>query len=61
MDVLEGDYTSNWTVVIKFPSEAAARAWYDHPDYQSVIPNRLAVTDAAASTMVLAPAFRPPS
>ncbi len=32
-NALEGELTWNWTVVIRFPSEEAATAWYDSPEY----------------------------
>lgn len=58
---LEGDYPNNWTVVVKFPSEAAAMSWYNSPDYQAVIPIRHANSDTTQSTIILAPEFVPPS
>lgn len=60
VEVLEGDYGSNWTVVVKFPDENAARSWYDNPDYQAVIPNRIAASDTDASALIIAPQFQPP-
>ncbi|MAE04785.1 MAG: hypothetical protein CMH76_00460 [Nitrospinae bacterium] len=27
-------------MVIKFPDQVAAKAWYDSPEYQALIPNR---------------------
>jgi len=35
-------------VVIEFPDVAAARAWYDSPEYQAIIGERLAVTEGRA-------------
>ena len=61
VDVLEGDYPQNWTVVVKFPSDEAARGWYENPAYQAVIPARVAVSDAAESSLIFAPQFTPPS
>jgi uncharacterized protein (DUF1330 family) len=29
-------------VVLEFPSMEAARAWYDSPEYQAILPHRLA-------------------
>ena len=45
VEVLVADYESepiegepfNVTVVLKFPSKDAARAWYDSPEYQEVV------------------------
>lgn len=37
---LEGNPASI-TVVIRFESKEAARAWYDSPEYQSVLPLRI--------------------
>ena len=39
-------------VLFRFPSEAAARAWYDDPDYQSLSEHRRAGTKLAFLTMV---------
>ena len=60
VDVLEGGYIHNWTVVVRFPSEEAARSWYDSPEYQAVIPNRHAESDTETAIMLLAPQFQPP-
>jgi uncharacterized protein (DUF1330 family) len=35
--VLEGDWPHQRTVVIEFPSRAAAEGWYASPAYQAVI------------------------
>ncbi|NOT56794.1 MAG: DUF1330 domain-containing protein [Deltaproteobacteria bacterium] len=32
--VVEGSWSGNWTVVIRFPSMAVAEAWYNSPEYQ---------------------------
>lgn len=60
VNVLEGDYPQNWTVVVKFPSEAAAMSWYDNPAYKDVIPARVAVSDGDLSSMLIAPQFQQP-
>ncbi len=39
-------------VIFQFPSEAAARAWYDDPDYQALSEHRRAGTRLAHLTMV---------
>lgn len=61
VQALEGDHESNWTVVVRFPSQAAAEGWYDSSEYQAMIPVRRALTDTARSTMVLAPQFAIPA
>lgn len=60
VDVLEGDYRANWTVVVRFPSQAAAQGWYVSQEYQALIPVRQRLTDTAVSTLVLAPQFQGP-
>ena len=45
------------TVVVKFPSRAAARVWYDSPEYQAIIHHRL---DNTEGTMVFADQFKLP-
>ncbi|MGF1569191.1 MAG: DUF1330 domain-containing protein [Nodosilinea sp.] len=60
VEVLEGDYSSNWTVVVRFPSEQAARGWYDSAEYRALIPVRQSLTDQTVSTLVLAPQFQLP-
>ena len=55
--VLEGDYQTTWTVVIRFPSQEVAEQWYDSDAYRPLIPVRQGLTDQDASTMVLAPQF----
>ncbi len=42
--VIEGDYPFTRTVVVEFPDPAAARAWYDDPDYQKLMRYRLAAS-----------------
>jgi uncharacterized protein (DUF1330 family) len=44
LTVLEGEWPHPRLVVIEFPSRAAAQDWYKSPDYQKVIPLRLAST-----------------
>jgi uncharacterized protein (DUF1330 family) len=39
-------------VIFRFPSEAAARAWYDDPDYQALSEHRRAGTTLQFLTMV---------
>ena len=35
-------------VVIEFPDAAAARAWYDSPEYKAILGERLAATEGRA-------------
>ena len=35
-------------VIIEFPSVEAARAWYESPEYQAVVGERLAATEGRA-------------
>lgn len=46
------------SIILKFPSRDAARAWYDSPEYQAVIGLR---TDNTEGLLVFADAFSPPS
>lgn len=39
-------------VILRFPSEAAAREWYDDPEYQALSEHRRAGTKLAFLTMV---------
>lgn len=39
-------------VIFKFPSEAAARAWYQDPDYQALSEHRRAATTLNFLTLV---------
>ena len=34
VEVIEGEWDAQRIVVMEFPDEAAARAWYDDPDYE---------------------------
>lgn len=50
---LEGDTPPKGRIVIfQFPSEAAARAWYDDPDYQTLSEHRRVGTRLVHLTMV---------
>ena len=50
VEELEGDWRIPRLVIIEFPSMAAAKAFYDSPDYQEILPLRLA---AAKGTVAL--------
>jgi uncharacterized protein (DUF1330 family) len=39
-EVVEGQ-ASSVTVVVKFSSKVAARAWYDSPEYQKIVHSRI--------------------
>lgn len=47
---VEGDWPGARTVVLEFPTEDAARAWYDSADYQQAAQARFA---SATTQMVL--------
>jgi uncharacterized protein (DUF1330 family) len=40
-EVIEGMLEHPRTVLIEFPSAKEARAWYDSPEYQKILPLRL--------------------
>ncbi len=40
VDFLEGDTAPDRLVIIEFPSVEAARAWYNSPEYQEILPIR---------------------
>jgi uncharacterized protein (DUF1330 family) len=50
VDVLEGDWTPNRVVLLKFPSPEQARAFYDSPEYQAA---KAARQGAAVMRMIL--------
>lgn len=39
-EVLEGDWDVDRLVILEFPSMDQARAWYESPEYQEVLPIR---------------------
>ncbi len=45
IEVIEGDWNPSRIVVVSFPSMAAAKAWYNSPEYQEILPIRTANTD----------------
>ena len=47
-ETIEGTPPGPQTVIVKFESSEAARAWYDSPDYQAALPKRLAATEGFA-------------
>lgn len=46
--VLEGQWPGTRTVLISFPDEAGARAWYDSPEYQAIAQHRFRAASADA-------------
>ena len=50
IDCREGDWHPTRIVMLEFPSMEKARAWYDSPEYQEVLPIRL---DANRDKMVI--------
>lgn len=55
-EAVEGD-PGTVTVIVKFPSKEAVRAWYDSPEYQAIIHLR---TDNTEGAMIFADEFRMP-
>ena len=47
-DTIEGTPPGPQTVILKFEDTAAAKAWYESPDYQAVVGKRLEATDGFA-------------
>ncbi len=47
-ETVEGTPPGPQTVVIKFESTEAAKAWYNSPEYQAVVGKRLAATKGFA-------------
>ena len=45
-EVLEGDYNRTRTVLIEFPSNEEAKAWYESEAYQAIAQHRWASSDA---------------
>jgi len=50
IDWREGDWCPKRVVMLEFPSMEKARAWYDSPEYQAVLPIRL---DANRDKMIM--------
>ncbi len=47
-ETIEGTPPGSQTVIIKFESTDAAKAWYQSPEYQAVVGKRLAATKGFA-------------
>lgn len=50
---LEGDDGPNHNVIIEFPSEDAARSWYESGGYQAAVPIRQESSDASQLLLVV--------
>ncbi len=46
VDVVEGDWEPGQIVLVEFPDLAAARAWNESADYQTIAPLRIRNTDS---------------
>ncbi len=58
-ETLEGEWSGNWTVLIRFPSWEAAVEWYKSPDYAPL--KRARIEDLTSSgNLVLLPGREPP-
>lgn len=47
-ETIEGTPPGSQTVIVKFESTEAAKAWYQSPEYQAVVGKRLAATQGFA-------------
>jgi len=47
-ETIEGEPPGPQTVILKFESSEAAKAWYESSDYQAALPKRLAATTGFA-------------
>lgn len=55
---LEGEWSGNWTVVIRFPSLEAARNWYESDEYDPL--KRIRTQEVTSGgNVALAEAFNP--
>ena len=46
--LLEGDWPATRTVIIEFPDEASATAWYSSPDYRAIARYRWSASEGDA-------------
>ncbi|MBO6784108.1 MAG: DUF1330 domain-containing protein [Alphaproteobacteria bacterium] len=44
-EVKEGDWTPSRMIVLEFANVEAAQTWYNSPEYQEILPLRLAAAD----------------
>jgi len=56
--VLEGEWSGNWTVVIRFPSKNVAEQWYNSTEYQPLKALRMSELTEGGS-VVLVEGFDP--
>ena|SRR5271165_724483 len=56
--VLEGNWSGNWTVILRFPSMAVAESWYCSEEYQPLKSLRLNAFTNGGS-VILVDAFDP--
>jgi uncharacterized protein (DUF1330 family) len=47
-ELIEGDPEPKRMVILEFADAAAIRRWYNSPEYQKILPNRLANSKARA-------------
>ena len=47
-ETIEGTPPGPTTVIVRFESSEAAKAWYESPEYQAALPKRLAATEGYA-------------
>jgi uncharacterized protein (DUF1330 family) len=47
-ETIEGKPPGRHTVIVKFESTEAAKAWYESPEYQAAVGKRLAATEGFA-------------
>ena len=57
-DIVEGELSGNWHVVVEFPSMDAAKAWYADADYMPLRDLRINEL-TAGGTLSFVPAFKP--
>jgi uncharacterized protein (DUF1330 family) len=48
IELIEGGPEPKRIVLLEFPDMAAFKRWYDSPEYQKILPNRLANSQARA-------------
>ena len=48
IELIEGGPEPKRIVLLEFPDTAAFKRWYDSPEYQKILPNRLANSQARA-------------